>query len=275
MKAYLRLSILALTSASLFACVSSSDDSGDDSTTGSSTNTSGATSTTTGSGGAASSSTTTDDSSTSTTGSGGSGGGVDCTTPVVMTTPLIADFEDYDGATAGVDWTWSFNEDGLGFAGFWEHTDEDPVADYTLNFIAGANDSTYAISGQDPEADEWGGGIAMYTSCLDASAYTGIQFMVKGSTPAGTFDVSITTEGDQSFSSGAVDMSEDWTQIQVAFADMEPGEDNTVSSTTGTGIGAIVFSAHLIWMQDPNATDGSWIPEPGAFEVTVDDLSFY
>lgn len=277
MKAVLRISLVAVTAASLAACVSSGSDKGNDSTADSSTSTSDSSSTTattstTGSGGASST-----DTSSSTTGSGGSGG---C---VVMTSPLIADFEGYDGSTALDMWNWSFNDDGLGFGGFWLHSDEiddtgTQAADgeYTLNFIAGYM-STYAANGQDPNADSWGGGIAMYTSCLDATAYTGIQFMIQGSDPRSTFDMSITVEGDQSFASGDLDLPADWAQVQVAFADMAPSDDNDASatSTNGNGIIAIVFSSHLNWVPDPNATDGSYIAEPGAFQLTVDDISFY
>jgi len=264
MKAVLGFSILALTSTGLFGCVSESSSDGDSGSGGSgSTTDTSATSTST---------TDTSATSTSTTGSGGSG---EC---VVMTTPLIGDFEGYDGAMDAVDYTWSFNEDGLGFGGFWLHTDEaDENGDvpsgggYSLTFIAGSG-STYAISGQDTEADMWGGGIAIYTSCLDASAYTGIQFMAKGSTPAGTFNLSIATEGEQGFSSSNLTTPDDWEQLQVSFASMSADEGTTATSTNGTGILAIVFNSHLIWVEDDS---GNWNPTPGPFELTIDDLSFY
>jgi hypothetical protein len=188
---------------------------------------------------------------------------------------VISDFEDYDGATEAVDWTFSFNEDGAGFAGFWAHTDEDPVADYTLSFVAGANDSTYALSAQDPEAAEWGGGIAFYLSCLDASAYSGIEFMVKGSTPAGSFNVSIVGENAQAFSTGDLTISSDWTALQVPWSSFTPDAGSTATSTNGGGIGSLTFNAHLMWALDPEATEETWVATPGPFELTIDDLAFY
>ena len=180
--------------------------------------------------------------------------------------------------TPAVDWGWDFNgaEDGTGvvYAGFWEHTDEDPVSEYTLSFVAGADGSTYAISGQDPNSDAWGGGVALYLSCLDASAYTGVQFMFKGSTPNGTYGVSIVAEGDVAFSTADLTVPEDWTLVQLAWSDFTPDEGS--AALTGSQMGSLTFNAHLVWMPDPNdATGATWIPEPGPFEITVDDISFY
>jgi hypothetical protein len=102
--------------------------------------------------------------------------------------------------------------------------------------------------------------------------------MAMGSTPLGSFDVTINTEdaaGEQSFSRNPLTVPADWTELQAAFADMTPGENNTVMSTNGVGIISIVFSAHLVWVEDIEAGDGSYIPEPGPFELTIDDISFY
>jgi hypothetical protein len=194
--------------------------------------------------------------------------GVDCSEKTVVTTAFITDFEGYDGGSAD---TYEFNfngdEEGNGavYAGLFLLDDES--GSYSLEFIDGADGSQYALSAQNPAASEWGGGFGVWHGCMDASSFTGIQFMAKGSTPAGTGDVTISMANDLS-ATAAFNVPADWTLVQLPFSDFEG------DAVDGSEVGALAFAIHLIWVpssEDPN----EWVPEEGPFELTIDDLSFY
>lgn len=243
--------------AALNACVSSDTDdpsAAQDTSTTTGTNTTG--------GGASSASTSSETSTTSSE--------PDCSAAPTISTPLITDFETYDGDTDAAAWEFNFNgdEEGMGavYAGPFEL--KDSTGDYSLTFVDGADGSSWALSAQNSMAADWGGGIGLWMGCLDASSYTGVQFMVKGSTPAGSGEVSLGFTGDISLSV-KFDVPADWTLVQFTFADFT----NDASGTTnGSGIIRMSFQAHMIYVQD---STGEWVPEPGEFEVAIDNLGFY
>lgn len=251
----------------LSACVSSESDepAGDSSGSGGSSST---TTTTTAASNTTNTSSTSSD-TTSTTGGGGTDE-VSCDEKTTITQPMITDFETYDGATDAASWEFNFNgdADGVGavYAGPFEL--KDGTGDYSLSFVAGADGSTWALSAQNDSAADWGGGIGFWMGCADASSYTGISFMLKGSTPAGTAGMAIELPGDVSLSS-EFPVSADWTLVQLPFTGFTDDAGNT---TDGSQIGAMSFSAHMKYVQDETM---EWVPEPGAFEVTIDNLSFY
>ncbi len=264
----LHLTLPLAVACGLNACVSSDSDDpadSDNGTTGTieSTTTSGSSSTTsTGSGGASST-------ATSTSGAGGSDD-IDCSAPSVVTSPLITDFESYDGATDAASWEFNFNgdEDAVGaiYGGVFEL--EDGTGAYSLGFVTGADDSMWALSAQNDSAEDWGGGIGFWHGCMDASSYTGIQFMAKGSTPVGTAGMALEMPGGVSVSA-KFDVPADWELVQLPFTMFSNDDGDT---TNGSQIGAMSFSAHMVYMQ---VSPDEWVPEPGAFELTIDDLSFY
>src|SRR5690606_27963228 len=88
---------------------------------------------------------------------------VPCATKPTLTVPLIANFEDYDGVAAAIDYGFAFNDDGTGsgvlYGGFYEHSDGTGTP--SLVMVAG-NGSSYAVSGSNTSASMWGGGVGMY-----------------------------------------------------------------------------------------------------------------
>ncbi len=243
----------------LSACVSSeTDDPAADSQASSESSSSNASNS--GSGGSSASTS----SETNTTGSE-----PDCSAAPTISTPLITDFETYDGDTPADEWNFSFNgEDGMGavYAGPFEL--EDSTGDYSLTFVTGADGSTWALSAQNSMVEDWGGGIGLWMGCFDASSYTGVEFMIKGSSPPGSGEVSLGLSGDISVSS-KFDMPADWTLMQVPFTNFRNDAGGT---TNGSGIIRMSFQAHMTYVQD---STGEWVPEPGEFEIAIDNLGFY
>jgi hypothetical protein len=221
----------------------------------------------------------------------------DCATKTVVTTPLITDFESYDGATAVDQWDFSFNGDAspvyAGPYGF-----DDGTGEFFFGMVAG-NNSNYGISISNTGASEWGGGFGFWMGCVDASGYSGITFWVRGSTPTGKANVSLameetnppdeddpagggtcidtgTDDKECSGPSAEFDLTDTWTQIQISWSSFDPGMAAAGVSVPATGdnIAGISFNSQLRWIEDPNSP-GTWIAELGAYELVVDDLSFY
>jgi hypothetical protein len=264
---------LAIASA-LTACVSSDDDPPADTSSTATTTTAAASTNTTTSGAGGSTSTSTATTATATTGAAGAGAGLDCTTTQVVAADSVIDFESYDGTAAAAEWEFNFNgdADGVGavYAGLFPLT-ETTTTTYSLSFVAGAEGSSWALSAQNPATTDWGGGIGMWSGCMDASAHTGLQFMVRGSSPVGTGSDSMDTSGGANVSADFVmpTTEGEWTQVQLAFSAFEA---TTGEVTDGNGIGNFTFAAHMTYAPD---STGTYVPQPGAFELTIDNIGFY
>ncbi len=203
---------------------------------------------------------------------------VDCSEITVVTDAEITNFDGYAGGAADT-YEFNFNGDADGegaiYGGLFPL--DDKTGDYTLEFVEGADGSGYAVSAHDSAAgstpDGWGGGFGMWHGCMDASAYEGIQFMIMGSTPTGTAEVAIRLPDNESV---VYDFSvpDDWTLLQVPFDSFVGGDGSPSATTDGSEVGALAFAAHLEWVPSEDDSD-VWVPSQGAFEITVDDLSFY
>jgi hypothetical protein len=63
-------------------------------------------------------------------------------------------------------------------------------------------------------------------------------------------------------------MSFDWSEFSAGIS--VSGDEYTLPAPD---LDAVAFNIHMIYAQD--ASSGDWLPEPGAFDVTVDDITFY
>jgi len=237
------------------------------------------------------------------TGTGGSAGAEvvqkDCAVMTTLTSPVFTDFESYDGATDAGEWSFPFNgtaEDSTAvYAGPYGFDDASGTPFFGM--VAG-NASNYALSASNTAATEWGVGFGLWMGCIDASAYTGIQFHIRG-TAAGGVGVSLSmedttlpdaadpagggtcagaTEEDcvgASYTIESTSLTDTFTLIQIPWTAFTDGDAAGVAvPATGSEITGINFSANLAWEEDPENA-GTWIPVPGAVEVTIDDISFY
>jgi hypothetical protein len=194
---------------------------------------------------------------------------------------LLADFEAWDGATALPDWSFQYGPEEMPYtAGPFELSDE--TGEYVLEMVAG-HDSQYAISFSNPMASDWGGGVGFWMGATDIQAFSGVSFWVKGSTPGGTMEISLgrpetdedCADGDGcSRSSVKFDTPAEWTQMSFAWNEFSVGlgvggEEYTLPAASITAVG---FNAHMVYAADAS---GEYVAQPGAFEITLDDITFY
>jgi hypothetical protein len=237
------------------------------------------------------------------TGGSPSAGGTACANPAVLDSamPGIADFDAYDGASAlNGDSAWSFalgGDSSVGvLAGTFVYGDEPSGLPETFEMVAG-HDSTYALSISDTLADEYGGGMGLWiTACLDATAFSGISFWVRGNAPTGnakltvlmeetTFDTPADPEGKVGTCSADTEegcihpgaefeVTDSWTEIQIPWSEFAGGSaDNTPVTVDGHNIWQIQFDIGLVWEADTETNE--YVPTPAPYELVVDDLTFY
>jgi hypothetical protein len=228
---------------------------------------------------------------TSTGGTGNSGG--KACIKVTSSSPGIADFEDYDGAAdLG---TWSFPLGGKAasgiFGGSFGYGDRASNMPETFSMVEG-HDSMYALSIADTESKEYGGGMGLWLSdCLDASAFTGVSFWVKGNAPTGKAKISLLTPETTSSMVDAkkgscagdekeclspnteVTVTDTWTEVTVAWADLAPGSNlGEPVIADGKRLSQLQFEVALVWTPDDMDV---YHPTPAPYELVIDDVSFY
>jgi len=232
--------------------------------------------------------------------SGGSatGAGTVCASPVVVKAdaPGIADFDNYDGATALSMWNFPLGGDKASsvLAGPFGYGDRENNAPETFEMAEG-NDSKYSLRIADTMAEKFGGGEGLWLSaCLDATALHGISFWVRGnapkgesvmtlsmgettpSTPAKAGDKTGSCKGDAMTCIGpkfTFPVTDAWTEVKVAWADFNPGDAAGGGVTPdGRNITQVQFGVELNWVPDDA---GVYAPVAAPYELAVDSLSFY
>ena len=234
---------------------------------------------------------------------GGSGGMgplmKDCATKVVPAAPLLTDFESYDGMqpvhTEMGSWGFTIGTmPTVAYAGLYPLNDM--TGTYTLIMSGGANGSNYAPRGSNTLATMWGGGVGFWMGCTDARAYAGLSFWARGVTPNGMLSVSLSMEDTSAPAadpagggtctpagamgcagpSAAIALTADWTQYTVPWAMFMPGRgaSDVAVMANGDEITGISFGAQMIYVPNPADDGGTYIPEPGMYEVAIDNLGF-
>jgi len=205
---------------------------------------------------------------------GGSGGN---TTQVVTACPgvepggaLIADFD--AGATAGK-YEWGSADQGT--MDFWGGTFTYPAA-LELTFADGAMTAAGNIA-------EYAGFGLYVQNCADALAFEGVRFKIKGNPPMGKLSFAVQTNKNewatgikgscmapdaQKFvncvhPSMALTITEEFTTIEVKWADLKAGKPAADATTTGADVIGLQFI--LPWMEKGTAYDAS---------ITIDDVEF-
>ena len=218
----------------------------------------------------------------------------DCFTRTIITTPLLADFESYDGTTAATSWSWAFNAPagaaGAVYAGF--YNSNDGTGTPTLNLVnPGYDSSKYAANIANTQASSWGGQLGVWMGCIDASAYQGISFWVQGTAPTGNANLTLATEGtsppDSTDSHGGgtctatpcagpniqFPVTSSWTQVLVPWGTFTAGQANGATvPTTGNGITGLSWNVSLAYGCDSTGTNCT--PTPAGYNLSVDNIQF-
>jgi hypothetical protein len=219
----------------------------------------------------------------------------DCVIKTVVSSSQFTNLDNYDGTLPVENWGFVYNalagQPGAVYAGPFHYGDN---TTQTFSMVAG-NASTYAISIANPLATAWGGGMGFWTDCVDASAYEGISFWVRGTSPAGTANFSLamaqTTAPDATDPAGGgtciattaapctnpgmnFNVTTTWTQMLVPWSTFTPGTANGANVVpNGDNITGFTFNVPLNWVED-TANPGTYIPSPAAIGLTVDDIRF-
>lgn len=168
---------------------------------------------------------------------------------------------------------------------------DDQTGDYELALTAGAEQTAHALRASNSAASGWGGGIALVMSCFDASQFEGVEFWVRGETPAGSFVFGIDTGDDTSATVELLTPGE-WSYVRVPFSNLQLTGDAAgawPARPGGGGFGgnlpnpnpfdpsdvrALVWSSQLRYSEQPPGS-ANWEAETGAYEIVVDDVRFY
>lgn len=220
-----------------------------------------------------------------------------------LSAPKITDFDDFAGGNAA-DYTYSLSAQapaGPTVLGAVLHvgdgSDTDAGATIATEMVPGEGGSGYALQFSSTNAANWGGLLMLYfpgatalSGCIDASAYSGVEFSIKGSSPSGRFGVSLnmldtipesdgglcTNPTASDCKNATVEMelpadAETWTRVQVPWSALTPGVGSELSCVpvTGQNLVRLVIQPHM------NYPPPDYSYEPGPYSIAVDNLTFY
>jgi hypothetical protein len=274
--------------ASLAACTTDAADPGDDSA-GAAGSASG------GTGGSSSSGAATGGSSAA--GSTSAAGTV-CAKPFVMlaAAPGVADFEDYDGVSDLAKWSFPLGGDTASgvLGGTFGYGDRPSGSPETFEMGEGY-ESKYGLRIADTLAEAYGGGMGTWLSaCLDATAFSGVSFWARGSSPKGTGKLTLsmgettpatpakagdkvgTCDGDMKtclHPTADFDVADTWTEIKIPWAGFTAGDAaGTPITPDGSNVTQLQFAVELNWVPDDA---GEYAPVAAPYELVIDGLTFY
>lgn len=217
-----------------------------------------------------------------------------CADKTVIVEPTIATFEDYDGTMPVDKWGFAFNapagEPAAVYSGLYSYGDG--IGTHTLSMATG-DGSSHAPRIENPSsggAGAWGGAVGLWMGCIDASAYSGLTFSVKGPVPSGIVSVSLAMEqtsppdetdpaaGGTCLSECAdaaveIPVPEGWSEVIVPWSAFTPGTANSATiPVTGDNITGIRFSIQLPYVEDPQ-NPGEYIPDTGSYDFSFDNVA--
>jgi hypothetical protein len=233
---------------------------------------------------------------------GGSGGqapaGTVCANPIAIpsTATGIADFDTYDGSKALDAWSFPLNNDTTlnVYGGPFGYGDRANNVAETFDLIDGYGGTMYALTVADTKAENYGGGLGIWLStCINATAFTGVSFWVRGSAPTGKATLKISM-GDTMTSMPATGtkigtcpgtdktcihpmyefaVTDEWVQIKAPWTGFKAGDAaGTPVIPNGRNIEQFGIDIGLVWAPDAG---GVYVPTPAPYELVVDSLAFY
>jgi len=216
----------------------------------------------------------------------------DCFLKAVVKSPVVADFESYDGSTSATTWSWSWNAGATAvYSGLFESNDG---TGSPMVSIAGPGNagSKYAGGMSNAQASKWGAQMGVWMGCVDASAYQGLSFWVKGTVPTESAAVTMSSEatsapdatgdaggtctsGTCAAASATFPVSPTWTQVIVKWAAFTPGTaKGAIVPTTGNGVTGVSWNLGLAYAAGPGGPDAGFVPVPAPYSLVVDDVQW-
>jgi hypothetical protein len=227
-----------------------------------------------------------------------------CSAKLRVQNPTIADFESYDGTVEAAAYTFYFGaapNAGV-LAGVFAFDD---MTSMTRRFgiLAGRNGG-WGASQQITQATAWGGGMGLWFDCVDASAFAGISFWVRGSTAPGTFSVTASflatsaanaadARGGGTCTGGAelcvnpsldaIPLTLDWTLVEIPWTSLTTGlVEGQAFVPTGDELMSLTFGLPIAWGPDPSFVDNpndmtdmpTFLPLPSDIIFQIDDINF-
>ncbi len=225
----------------------------------------------------------------------------DCATKTTPMNPMLINFETYTGTVTADKFAAPFGGatagTGTAYTGPYSYSDGSTTP--TLAILAGRPPSNWAVSQEVKPARTWGMGGGIWINCVDASAYKGITFWVRGSGPLNVFKVSLnmdsTSMPDATNAAGGgicpgtketclpaekadIPLTADWTQVSILWTDFKAGMSGTTAvAPNGNNVTGIGWSVPLQFQLDPTVpadAAGPWIAVPGDLVINLDDVSF-
>jgi hypothetical protein len=224
-----------------------------------------------------------------------------CATKITPANPLLVDFENYDGMVTADKYATAYGgampNMGTSYMGPMSWGDGSVLP--TLSILAGRPPGNWGLSQTVTKAAMWGmGGGFWMTACLNASAFKGISFWVRGSVPDARFSFTLhmdsTSPPDPANPAGGgtcagtadtckaaqktdIPISMDWTQVQILWADFTPGSAGTTAVIpNGDNISGFGWTVNIPFVADPASPDPlmpSYIGMAADLVFNLDDLS--
>ena len=240
-----------------------------------------------------------------TTGAGTGGTTVvqkECVTKTTIVTPVLLDFESYNGMVTATNYAEAFGgatvNSGNAYTGIYSYPEAMGGTLPPLSIVAGHPPSNWAGS-ESWSATMWGMGGGVWMGCADASAYKGISFYVRGTSGTGTFSFTVamdstdmpnatnpagggTCPGTTAATCAApikngIPLTSDWAPVTLLWSDFTPGVSGTTQVVpNGNNITGFGWSVPLAFQADPTmpADAGVYVPVPESLRIDIDDITF-
>jgi hypothetical protein len=246
-------------------------------------------------------------------GGGSAAGGSDAGSCVTAISPVLINFENYNPMSDAGFETWFGGGSSVGYIGPYAYSGGGPDGgvNWTLSPVTGRTGGEidggqdWAIDFHLTQESVFGGALAFWMTCVNASAYKGISFWARGQTPTGTcpadagggscFSFSFSTEATSVAADGGagtcmgtsatcvgpqannLPLSMVWTEYQIPWSQFAGGlVDGTAYTPNGQGIVGMTFSVGLTWGELDASADGAAIygPTPANIDLQIDDIGF-
>jgi hypothetical protein len=223
-----------------------------------------------------------------------------CADKVTVMNPVITDFETYTGTTDIAQYVFPFGGGTVAryggpyaYSGVFTTT---AVANYMLLAAAG-HAGLWAIAFSATNESVWGGAVAFWLNCVNASAYRGVSFWARGQVPRGLVSVTLDTEDTRvpdpvnpaaggtcpgtdttCLAPVAADLPVglDWTQVTILWPQFVGGLRGPAAYIPGgDNIVGLAFTAGLNYVANP--IDGglpAYVPVPADIRLDIDDIAF-